>query len=1066
MKLKLSTLLYFLLFLLITPFASEPTIEIDLDQDSEVIPSALIKVAEEAFDLNTKGLDALNLENYDEALTFFKKAAQTLPNYSDAINNCGVVYFRRGNISLAEETWQKVIEIDPEYAIVYYNLGILSFNKKETTLAKTYFRQALDKNDRFVDALVMLGKINLSQGYEKEAIRILKKAYGINRAHQGSWGTYAFALIKSGDTLSAEKILKRESKNHHALKMLGEIEATRGADGQALSYLQEAISRGGDKAIYLTIAEIHLAKGNKNRAFETMKTFFKQVSYPSADAWLLGGIIAKECDDLQTARTYFDKGLSYYPKDEILRYNAGLLHFYHNEYQKAKKIWDALSDTINDPALYHLKAVVAHKLKENELAESLIQRALLLDAKAAYHDFLGVLLFEKGKKERAIRQFKKALSKNPALYSAQLNLALAEKDDKNLVEAIEKTERELRLCKSDCKGIALRLAILYYYRRDFARAISLMQTIDQEKRDLTIYKHLALFYTAQGSWDKALSTLEEARTLFTLDPQTEYTLAETYLHTGLYSKGIAILTKLIPKWTGNSWRLYYQLGYAQVKQNALEQAQTALEKSLQLNKKSIATRGLLAFVFNSRGLSKKAQNLWAQTLKEDPQNPTIWINMGLVLEQEGNYQKALEKYEKALSLDPKNLSIHINVGNVYESKGELNRALKSYERALGSPKRNVALYNAFNVAIRDKKYRKAEKFHILLQKEFSQSINTKRASGEMLLIKGDTLAAEKSFESLSQKNHNDWFALATIYVHYGKHNLAKRAIVHIPDTPVWEKIKKRLTAKQAFAEKEYDQAYSLYSTLKDTSFSGLYNQALAAFNAQHYGPINEMENNLLDKAQSTANQKPLYRLLGNTAIKQQDWLKARRWFTRLTEIEQENGLAWYNRAVAEYNLDKIDLSWEYYQKARALNPSYSNQDIEKKYQATQVKPKKKIEFTQLEKMYNEAVEHQAQGNEKAAESLYRKIVQEDDRFYRAWNNLGAIYGAQGEIELAIDCYKNAVSKRADIADGYANLVNIYLALEKYSKAEKWLTRGKKHNPDNTLLEQLEKQLKSAKKSAQ
>ncbi len=76
-------------------YSYEVEFHFEVDESGDVLPAALLKVAEEAYELNMKGLDALELDNFEEALDYFEQAAARLPNYSDAINNSGVVYFRR-----------------------------------------------------------------------------------------------------------------------------------------------------------------------------------------------------------------------------------------------------------------------------------------------------------------------------------------------------------------------------------------------------------------------------------------------------------------------------------------------------------------------------------------------------------------------------------------------------------------------------------------------------------------------------------------------------------------------------------------------------------------------------------------------------------------------------------------------------------------------------------------------------------------------------------------------------------------------------------------------------------
>jgi Flp pilus assembly protein TadD len=247
----------------------------------------------------------------------------------------------------------------------------------------------------------------------------------------------------------------------------------------------------------------------------------------------------------------------------------------------------------------------------------------------------------------------------------------------------------------------------------------------------------------------------------------------------------------------------------------------------------------------------------------------------------------------------------------------------------------------------------------------------------------------------------------------------------------------------------------------DTSFSGQYNTALAAFNAQQYEKAVQLGKKLLRKATS-ADKIDVYRLIGNAAIKMEDWEGAQSWFSKLTRINHRDAVAWYNMSVAAYNLDRVDDSWDWYQKARSIDPKISNKNIENRYKALHTKPKDTTLLATLDKWYNQAVELQQKGKHKDAKKIYKKIIGKDADYYRAWNNLGTIYSGRSDFKKAIECHKTAISCKEDVIDGYANLVIIYIAMEDLEQAEEWLNKGKEQDPENEILQQVELELNKAK----
>jgi tetratricopeptide (TPR) repeat protein len=106
---------------------------------------------------------------------------------------------------------------------------------------------------------------------------------------------------------------------------------------------------------------------------------------------------------------------------------------------------------------------------------------------------------------------------------------------------------------------------------------------------------------------------------------------------------------------------------------------------------------------------------------------------------------------------------------------------------------------------------------------------------------------------------------------------------------------------------------------------------------------------------------------------------------------------------------------------------------------------------------------QDSGKDTAAEAMYKKILDKNPAYYHAWNNMGAIYSGRGELQQAVDCYLKSIEKQHDIPEAYANLVNVYIAMENYKEAQRWIVKGRGHNPDSDILKELEIKVKDLAK---
>ncbi|AAP99052.1 MULTISPECIES: tetratricopeptide repeat protein [Prochlorococcus] len=108
-------------------------------------------------------------KNHTEALDAFTKATKVKPNFWQAINNKGLIYFELGNKKQAIQIWRKVLKIksdpEPKLALAIALYSIEPANKESIKLAKealqenpNYFSQAHQKEQLWGEKLQEAGK--------------------------------------------------------------------------------------------------------------------------------------------------------------------------------------------------------------------------------------------------------------------------------------------------------------------------------------------------------------------------------------------------------------------------------------------------------------------------------------------------------------------------------------------------------------------------------------------------------------------------------------------------------------------------------------------------------------------------------------------------------------------------------------------------------------------------------------------------------------------------------------------------------------------------------------------
>jgi tetratricopeptide (TPR) repeat protein len=100
---------------------------------------------------NTIGFYYYKMENYSEAVKYYKKAIELTPDYPFSYNNLGVIYLQTKQYEQAEEYFQKAIALDPFYIKAVCNLGVTYFKMNNYSEAKRWYKNALKIDPEYVN---------------------------------------------------------------------------------------------------------------------------------------------------------------------------------------------------------------------------------------------------------------------------------------------------------------------------------------------------------------------------------------------------------------------------------------------------------------------------------------------------------------------------------------------------------------------------------------------------------------------------------------------------------------------------------------------------------------------------------------------------------------------------------------------------------------------------------------------------------------------------------------------------------------------------------------------------
>jgi tetratricopeptide (TPR) repeat protein len=100
------------------------------------------------------------LENRkDDALTFWKRAAEQDSAWAMPLNSAGLIYTERKNYPTARTFFLEAIRREPQLALPYNNTGTSYFYEKNDTQAEGYYRQAIERAPQWARPHAWLGDI-------------------------------------------------------------------------------------------------------------------------------------------------------------------------------------------------------------------------------------------------------------------------------------------------------------------------------------------------------------------------------------------------------------------------------------------------------------------------------------------------------------------------------------------------------------------------------------------------------------------------------------------------------------------------------------------------------------------------------------------------------------------------------------------------------------------------------------------------------------------------------------------------------------------------------------------
>ncbi len=251
------------------------------------------------------------------------------------------------------------------------------------------------------------------------------------------------------------------------------------------------------------------------------------------------------------------------------------------------------------------------------------------------------------KNEFLIRKLERSLQDNPNNVQAHYELGRLYEEDGEFSHAIRELERAVNLSPSHVPS-RFELGIVYSRLgrggHEMEMAVREWAKMTDEDGDIAFdrvdYSRQHVIGAALAEWEKYRNSFEP--TIFT----------------------------------------FFNLGFAHMILNKLDQAARDFEKVLSINSRFETANYYLGLISERRGQYSQAAELFMRELEARPHSPHVYYALALVLLKLNDSNRAIMHLQKALQLKPRYIKATYRLGTAYAATGQFELAVTHLERAV------------------------------------------------------------------------------------------------------------------------------------------------------------------------------------------------------------------------------------------------------------------------------------------------------------------------------------------------------------------------------------------------
>jgi tetratricopeptide (TPR) repeat protein len=313
-----------------------------------------------------------------------------------------------------------VFSQNTDSAVVYFKKGVEQKDARLFAIAGKDFDKAIQFNQKYTEAYIENGKVNLEMRKVDAALGNFSKAYELQPANNEVIKELSSLYFNNRQFQKAIDLVQKCASCPDADRIMGISYYNLEDYGKSATFLQRAISKNDNdaEAAYL-LGRTYLELENEKSA---IPQFQRAIALqPSRNVWMYElALIYYTADDYKNALKYLNMaGDAGYAKTNDFYENLGFAQLYTGDTQSGiKTLNEIIERKPNNTELLNNIARAMYDTKHYDEAISYYEKLLTINARDARSLFMAGMTFQKkGNKEKGQKLCDKAIELDPSLAS-------------------------------------------------------------------------------------------------------------------------------------------------------------------------------------------------------------------------------------------------------------------------------------------------------------------------------------------------------------------------------------------------------------------------------------------------------------------------------------------------------------------------------------------------------------------------------------------------------------------------------------------------------------------------